>query len=276
MMMIMELPPAVDNDDPSTPATPDPVVDITQPRMYRPAPIGQKTSGNRHAHSNSFDSDMTMALWPSPLSPSSSPCAEAVDLWTAQGYGNGRCVELVNDNMQEFYINLCGPDDTPFAGGEWRLHVELPDQYPYKSPSIGFSNKIFHPNIDELSGSVCLDVINQSWSPMFDLLNIVESFVPQLLRYPNPTDPLNGEAAALLMRDTSAYEAKVKEYVIRYASGKQGGGKGKPEGAKKGADGDDDEDEDDGSISCDDDDEISSLSSFGSKGDGMELDDMSS
>ncbi|KAJ2522836.1 hypothetical protein H4217_000485 [Coemansia sp. RSA 1939] len=88
-----ELPPAIDNDDPSTTATPDPVVDITQPRMYRPAPIGQKTSGNRHAHSNSFDSDMTMALWPSPLSPSSSPCAEALDLWTAQSYGNGRCVD---------------------------------------------------------------------------------------------------------------------------------------------------------------------------------------
>ena len=60
------------------------------------------------------------------------------------------------------------------------------------------------------SGSVCLDVINQTWSPMYDMINIFEVFLPQLLRYPNPTDPLNGEAAALMMRETKAYEAKVK------------------------------------------------------------------
>lgn len=106
----------------------------------------------------------------------------------------------------------------PYENGVWRVHVELPDQFPYKSPSIGFVNKIFHPNIDEGSGSVCLDVINQTWSPMFDCINIFETFLPQLLRYPNPTDPLNGEAAALLMRDPDAYNRKVREYVASYAS----------------------------------------------------------
>ncbi|KAJ5277859.1 hypothetical protein N7524_004012 [Penicillium chrysogenum] len=125
-------------------------------------------------------------------------------------------VTLVNDN--KFYVRFKGPEETPFTGGLWKIHVELPDQYPYKSPSIGFVNRIFHPNIDELSGSVCLDVINQTWSPMYDMLNIFEVFLPQLLRYPNPSDPLNGEAAALMMREPKAYEAKVKEYVAKYAS----------------------------------------------------------
>jgi len=39
---------------------------------------------------------------------------------------------------------------------------------------------------------------------------VFEVFLPQLLLYPNPSDPLNGEAAALLMRDRASYEQKVK------------------------------------------------------------------
>lgn len=105
----------------------------------------------------------------------------------------------------------------PFEHGTWIVRVELPEQYPYKSPSIGFTNRIFHPNIDERSGSVCLDVINQAWSPMYDCFNIFESFLPQLLRYPNPTDPLNPEAAALYLRSPQEYEQKVRQYVEQYA-----------------------------------------------------------
>ncbi|TIA88758.1 hypothetical protein E3P99_02412 [Wallemia hederae] len=126
-------------------------------------------------------------------------------------------VSLNNDNMQEFFVRFHGPKETLYQGGVWKVRVELPDQYPYKSPSIGFLNRIFHPNIDEQSGSVCLDVINQTWSPMFDLINIFEVFLPQLLRYPNPADPLNGEAAALSMRDPKSYETKIREYIQRYA-----------------------------------------------------------
>ena len=98
------------------------------------------------------------------------------------------------------------------------MQVGLPENYPYKSPSIGFINRMYHPNVDESSGSVCLDVINQTWSPMYNLVNIFDVFLPQLLLYPNPADPLNTEAAQLLMKDKEKYEQRVREHVAQHAT----------------------------------------------------------
>lgn len=161
-------------------------------------------------------------------------------------------VEMVEDNVNEFYVEFKGPRESPYEGGCWKVHVELPEAYPYKSPSIGFVNKIYHPNVDEMAGSVCLDVINQTWSPMFDLVNVFEVFLPQLLLYPNPTDPLNGEAAAMLMREPEAYSRKVREYVQRFARPEENSMKGSN---KDESDNEEMPDSEDGFLTDSDDDE---------------------
>uniref|UniRef100_A0A3Q0RDV7 Ubiquitin-conjugating enzyme E2 H n=1 Tax=Amphilophus citrinellus TaxID=61819 RepID=A0A3Q0RDV7_AMPCI len=121
--------------------------------------------------------------------------------------------------LNEFVVKFHGPPGTPYEGGVWKVRVDLPDKYPFKSPSIGFMNKIFHPNIDELC---CF--LNSELTVIFfsrhtpDLTNIFESFLPQLLAYPNPIDPLNGDAAAMYLHRPEDYKHKIKEYIQKYAT----------------------------------------------------------
>nr|XP_043613845.1 ubiquitin-conjugating enzyme E2-23 kDa-like [Erigeron canadensis] len=150
-------------------------------------------------------------------------------------------VQMNNDDMKEFFVRFHGPPNTPYSGGVWKVRVELQEDYPYSSPSIGFVNKMFHPNVDFLTGAVCLNVINKEWSPMFELNHVFDIFLPVLLDDPNAEDPMNEDAAALFLNDRVAYQDKVKEYCQKYA---------KPEDIgmvpeDKSSDGEPSEDEDD-------------------------------
>lgn len=119
--------------------------------------------------------------------------------------------------LDVFCVTLQGPKDTPYEGGRWRVRFTIGTNFPFNSPSVGFVDKILHPNIDWNSGSVCLDALNKKWSPVFTLRHIMETLLPYLLAYPNPEDPLNREAAAMLKATPEAYTAKVLEATKRYS-----------------------------------------------------------
>lgn len=122
----------------------------------------------------------------------------------------------VTGNVLTF--DLQGPPDSPYEGGVWKVRVETSSQFPYKSPSVGFVDKIFHPNVDLRSGSICLNVLNQTWTPIYNLRHIHDTFIPQLLLYPNAEDPLNQEAAELFLKNQEEFKVKVREYTSRRLS----------------------------------------------------------
>ena len=122
-----------------------------------------------------------------------------------------------NETKNEFEIDFNGPIGSLYADGAWKIRVTLPPDYPFKSPSIGFINPMFHPNVDFDSGSICLDVINQTWTPMYELVTIFDVFLPQLLRYPNPSDPLNMIAANLMKSDQKRYKETIQDYIKKHS-----------------------------------------------------------
>ncbi|KAJ5192300.1 hypothetical protein N7449_008442 [Penicillium cf. viridicatum] len=115
------------------------------------------------------------------------------------------------DDLLLWEAVLKGPDDTPYESGLWRLSIAIPPEYPKKPPTIHFTTKIIHPNIDFEKGTICFSLLDDDWSPAMTLETTLKA-LQRLLTYPNPDSPLNVEISVLLRKgDMAGYES-----IIRY------------------------------------------------------------
>ncbi|MEQ2276690.1 Ubiquitin-conjugating enzyme E2 A, partial [Xenotaenia resolanae] len=66
------------------------------------------------------------------------------------------------------------PEGTPFEDGTFKLTIEFTEEYPNKPPTVRFVSKMFHPNV-YADGSICLDILQNRWSPTYDVSSILTS-----------------------------------------------------------------------------------------------------
>ena len=69
---------------------------------------------------------------------------------------------------------IIGPADTPFEDGTFRLVMHFEEQYPNKPPGVKFISQMFHPNV-YATGELCLDILQNRWSPTYDVAAILTS-----------------------------------------------------------------------------------------------------
>lgn len=122
----------------------------------------------------------------------------------------------VDDNIYYWEGMIFGPDDSPYVGGVFKLRIQFPIDYPFKPPSVNFTTKIFHPNINS-AGIICLDILKTQWSPALTVSKVLLSIL-SLLTDPNPNDPLDPAAAQLYKNDRSAYDEKARYWTLKFAS----------------------------------------------------------
>eukprot|EP01038_Epipyxis_sp_PR26KG_P011627 gene11627-15574_t len=117
----------------------------------------------------------------------------------------------MDNNVMNWQAVIFGPDDTPWEGGTFRLLIEFSEDYPQKPPAIKFLSRMFHPNI-YIDGKICLDILKQQWSPIYDTSAVLTS-IQSLLSDPNPASPANAEASQLYDQDRREYDRRVREVV---------------------------------------------------------------
>ncbi|RVW71660.1 Ubiquitin-conjugating enzyme E2 2 [Vitis vinifera] len=70
-----------------------------------------------------------------------------------------------------------------FFPGTFKLTLQFTEEYPNKPPTVRFVSRMFHPNIPDIfafesvyaDGSICLDILQNQWSPIYDVAAILTS-----------------------------------------------------------------------------------------------------
>jgi len=117
----------------------------------------------------------------------------------------------MDNNILAWQAVIFGPDDTPWEGGTFKLMLEFTEDYPNKAPTVKFLTKMFHPNIYN-DGQICLDILQNQWSPIYDISAILTS-IQSLLCDPNPASPANSEASRLYSENRREYNRRVRDIV---------------------------------------------------------------
>ncbi|KAL0479391.1 NEDD8-conjugating enzyme [Acrasis kona] len=114
------------------------------------------------------------------------------------------------DLLNHFTLTL-SPDE-----GIWKNHahvfdISVPDEYPIKPPKVLCKTKVYHPNIDQ-EGHICLNILREDWKPVLNL-NAIFTGLHFLFLEPNPSDPLDTEAANVYEKDYDKFKRIANNYM---------------------------------------------------------------
>jgi len=113
-----------------------------------------------------------------------------------------------SNNIMKFEVTI-KPSDGLYNGATFQFAVEIPNSYPYDPPKVLCQTMVYHPNID-WEGKVCLNILRQEWMPVLSLGSVIFGLMTLFLE-PNADDPLNKEAAQLMLDKPSEFQRNVRE-----------------------------------------------------------------
>ncbi|KAK2116947.1 hypothetical protein P7K49_003833 [Saguinus oedipus] len=117
------------------------------------------------------------------------------------------------------------PEGTPFEdASHFQAHSEVPKSFTiYSTVALSGLDSLLSQNQTNYGkggslnrvyadGSICLDILQNRWSPTYDVSSILTS-IQSLLDEPNPNSPANSQAAQLYQENKREYEKRVSAIV---------------------------------------------------------------
>lgn len=111
------------------------------------------------------------------------------------------------------FIGRILPRSEPFNQTALQIEIQLPQEYPYKPPSVRILTKVYHPNVEE-NGRICLEILSPtgSWTPSFRLANVINEMI-DVIDHPNLNLPVNDSVANEYLYQKELYDEKLLEII---------------------------------------------------------------
>lgn len=119
------------------------------------------------------------------------------------------------EDLTDIQAAVDGPEETPYAGGHFRIKLVLSRNFPQEPPKGFFLTKIFHPNVAS-NGEICVNTLKKDWNPQYGIKHILLT-VKCLLIVPNPESALNAEAGKMLLEQYDDYFTRAKMFTEIHA-----------------------------------------------------------
>ena len=115
-------------------------------------------------------------------------------LRTVENFSDGQASidteEMDFDNLKAIRVTIA-PKGGPYRGGKFDFTIRDDGDFPEMAPRVDCKTAIYHPNINPaFQNSVCLNILDEDWSPSTTLEDIVQGLL-FLLYNPNLDDPFN-------------------------------------------------------------------------------------
>lgn len=121
-------------------------------------------------------------------------------------------------NALHWKATIKGPVGTPYEGGIFRIDIQLPNDYPFVPPKMKYDTKIWHPNISSETGTICLDILKNEWSPALTIRTALLS-LQALMSAPEPDDPQDAVVASQYKKSYDEFKSTAKYWTETYATG---------------------------------------------------------
>ena len=122
-----------------------------------------------------------------------------------------------NPDIFHWQITLIPPIGTDYEGGFYKIECRFFKDYPQSAPQLKFVTRIFHCNVGESNGHICVNSIKDNWKPSLTMEDVF-NHIMVLLYKQNPDSAMNTYAANLYKENKEEFLKIVKEYKTKYAN----------------------------------------------------------